>query len=121
MYDSDLTTTTSPLTPSAPYGGQRPVTSINLRTEFLLQFQKQWEDSAILLASNRPQQEGQEKNRSTERERKLKERRTGKDYEHVGLQEAPHLQDPKQNHFENVKSRNFKQEVFFNKQPSSSL
>jgi hypothetical protein len=48
------------------------VTSINLQTEFLLQFQKQQEDSAILLASNRPQQEGQEKNRSTERERKTK-------------------------------------------------
>jgi len=45
------------------------VTSINLQTKFLLQFQKQWEDSAILLASNRPQQ-GQEKNRPTERERK---------------------------------------------------
>jgi hypothetical protein len=29
---------------------------------------------------------------------KLKERRTGKDYEQVGLQEAPHLQHPKQNH-----------------------
>jgi len=46
------------------------VTSINLQTKFLLQFQKQQEDSAILLASNRPQQQGQEKNRPTERERK---------------------------------------------------
>jgi len=27
----------------------------------------------------------------------LKERRTGKYYEHMGLQEAPHLQDSKQN------------------------
>jgi len=48
------------------------VTSINLQTEFLLQFWKQWEDSAILLASNRPQQQGQEKNRLAERERKTK-------------------------------------------------
>jgi hypothetical protein len=70
-----------------------PVTSINLQTEFLLQFQKQREDSAILLASNRPQQEGQETNRLTDRQKgqeKLKERRTGKAYEQVGLQEVPH-------------------------------
>jgi hypothetical protein len=78
------------------------VTSINLQTEFLLQFQKQWEDSAILLPSNRPQQEGQETNRPTDRQKgqeKLRERRTGKDYEQVGLQEAPHLQHLKQNNF----------------------
>jgi len=48
----------------------KPVTSINLQTEFLLQFWKQREDSAIRLASNRPQQQGQEKSRPTERERK---------------------------------------------------
>jgi hypothetical protein len=47
--------------------------------------------------------------------------KTGKDYEQVGLQKAPHLQDPKQNHSENAKSRNSKQEFFFKKQPSSSL
>jgi len=55
------------------------VTSINLQTEFLLQFQKQWEESAILLPTNRPQQEGQETNRPTDRQKgqeKLKERRT---------------------------------------------
>ncbi len=51
-------TTTSPLTSSAPYSGLRLVTSINLRTEFLLQFRKRQEDSAILLASKRPQQQG---------------------------------------------------------------
>jgi hypothetical protein len=39
----------------------------------------------------------------------------------VGLQEAPHLQDPKQNQFENAKSGNSKKDFFFNKQPSSSL
>jgi hypothetical protein len=39
----------------------------------------------------------------------------------VGLQEAPHLQDLKQNHFENAKKGNSKQEFFFKKQPSSSL
>ncbi len=39
----------------------------------------------------------------------------------MGLQEAPHLQDPKQNHFEDAKSGNSKQEFFFKKQPSSSL
>jgi hypothetical protein len=39
----------------------------------------------------------------------------------VGLQEAPHLHDPKQNHSENAKSGNSKQEFFFKNQPSSSL
>jgi hypothetical protein len=56
------------------------VTSINLRTEFLLQFQKQQEDSAILLASNTPQQQGQVKKTDQQKgKEKLKERRTGKD------------------------------------------
>jgi hypothetical protein len=60
------------------------VTSINLQTKFLLQFQKQREDSAILLASNRPQQEGQEEKKKKDQQKgkeKLKKRRTGKDYE----------------------------------------
>jgi hypothetical protein len=30
----------------------------------------------------------------------------------VGLQEAPHLQDPKQNHSENAKSGNSKEDFF---------
>ncbi len=98
------------------------MTSTNLRTEFLLQFQKQWEDSAILLASNRPQQQQQDKKQTDRKgKEKLKERTTGKNYEQVGLQEAPHLQDLKQNHFESSKSGNSKKEFFFNKQPSSSL
>jgi hypothetical protein len=50
-----------------------------------------------------------------------KGKRTGKDKEQAGLQEAPHLHDPKQNHSENAKSRNSKQEFFFKNQPSSSL
>jgi hypothetical protein len=33
----------------------------------------------------------------------------------VGLQEAPHLQDLKQNHFENAKSGISKKEFFFNR------
>jgi hypothetical protein len=47
------------------------MTTTNLGTEFLLQFWKQREDSAILLASNRPQQ-GQHKKRLTEREKKTR-------------------------------------------------
>jgi hypothetical protein len=39
----------------------------------------------------------------------------------VGLQEAPHLHDPKQNHSENAKSENSKHEFFFKNQPYSSL
>jgi hypothetical protein len=48
------------------------MTSTNLGTEFLLQFRKEWEDLAILLASNRPQQQGQDKKRLTEREKKTR-------------------------------------------------
>jgi len=92
MYDSDLTTTTSPLTSSDPYSGKRPVKRTNLRTEFLLQSQKQGEDSAILLASNRPRQQGQDKKQTDRKgKEKLKERTTGKNYEQFALQEAPHL------------------------------
>jgi hypothetical protein len=66
------------------------VTSTNLQTEFLLEFQKQREDSAILLASNRPQQQQQDKKQTDRKgKEKLKERTTGKNYEQVGLQEAP--------------------------------
>jgi hypothetical protein len=73
------------------------VTSTNLQTEFLLQFRKQGEDSAILLASNRPQQQGQDKKQTNRKgKEKLKERTTGTNYEQVVLQEAPHLQDLKQ-------------------------
>jgi hypothetical protein len=79
MYDSDLTITTSPLTSSAPYSGSRPVTSTILQTEILLQFQRQWEDSAILLASNRPHNKDQtKKQRKTEREKNRERLRTGK-------------------------------------------
>jgi hypothetical protein len=53
------------------------------------------------------------KHKLTKREKeKLKERTPREDYEQVGLQEAPHLQDSKQNHFENAKGRNSKQEFF---------
>jgi hypothetical protein len=45
------------------------VKSTNLQTEFLLQIWEQWEDSAILLASNRPQHKTKTKNRPTEREK----------------------------------------------------
>jgi hypothetical protein len=65
------------LTLSAPYSGQRPVTSTILQTEFLLQFWKQGEDSAILLASNRPHNKDQTKQqRKTEREKNRERLRT---------------------------------------------
>jgi hypothetical protein len=52
--------------------------STNLQTEFLLQIQKQQEDSATPLASNRPQHKDMTKTRPTEREEKnLKERTVG--------------------------------------------
>jgi hypothetical protein len=78
------------------------VKSTNLQTEFLLQIQKH---SAMLLASNRPQHKDMIKNRPTDREKQnLKERTAGENNEQVGLQEAPHLQDSKQNHSENSQS-----------------
>jgi hypothetical protein len=49
------------------------VTSTILRTEFLLQFQKQQKDSAILLASNRPHNKDQ-----TKKHRKTKGKEQGK-------------------------------------------
>jgi hypothetical protein len=49
------------------------VTSTILRTEFLLQFWKQREDSAILLASNRPHNKDE-----TKKQRKTEGKRTGK-------------------------------------------
>jgi hypothetical protein len=52
--------------------------STNLQTEFLLQIQKQWEDSATPLASNRPQHKDITKKRQTEREENnLQERTAG--------------------------------------------
>jgi hypothetical protein len=55
------------------------VTSTNLRTEFLPQFQKEQEHSTILLASNRPQQ-GQDKKTKNDRKgkQKLNEGKQGK-------------------------------------------
>jgi hypothetical protein len=62
------------------------------------------------------------KNRQTEREQQnLKERTAGENNEQVSLQEAPHLPDSKQNHSENSKSWSSQKEIFFIKQPSSSL
>ncbi len=53
------------------------MTSTILRTEFLLQFQKQQENSAILLASNRPHNKDQTKvQRKTEREKNRERLRT---------------------------------------------
>jgi hypothetical protein len=73
------------------------MTSINLQTEFLLQFLKQWEDSAPPLGSNRPNNKDKKKTDQQKGKEKLKERRKGKYYEQVVLQEAPPLQDSKQN------------------------
>jgi hypothetical protein len=52
------------------------VTSTNLQTEFLLQFWKQQEDSAILLASNRHNNKDKTKNRPKEREKKGRQGKT---------------------------------------------
>ncbi len=68
------------------------------------------------MVSKRPQQQGQDKKQTEKKgKEKLEERRPRQNYEQVGLQEAPHLQDLKQNHFENAKSKNSKKEFFFNR------
>jgi hypothetical protein len=58
---------------------------------------------------NKERQKGKRKTKGKDK--------TGKDYEQVGLQKAPHLQDPKQNHSENAKSRNSKQEFSLRSNP----
>jgi len=55
------------------------VTGTNLWTEFPLQFWKQQEDSAILLARNRPQQQWRDKETKTEREKKKQKERTNQE------------------------------------------
>jgi hypothetical protein len=62
---------------------------------------------------NKERQKGKRKTKGKDKQ--------GKTMNKGGLQKAPHLQDMKQNHSENAKSRNSKQEFFFKKQPSSSL
>jgi len=63
----------------------------NLCIEFLLQVQKQLEDSAMLLASNK-QQHKESKSRKTQQDRQNAQKRTaGKNKDQVGFQEAPHL------------------------------
>jgi hypothetical protein len=64
------------------------VKNTNLRTEFLLQIQKQREDSAILLASNRPQHKDKTKNRPTEKE---KQNFKGKDSKEQIFAESLHI------------------------------
>jgi hypothetical protein len=57
------------------------VTSTSLRTEFLLQFWKQWEDSAILLvATDHNKKDKTKKQRMTEKDKKNQRKgQTGKD------------------------------------------
>jgi hypothetical protein len=110
MDDSALTTTTSPWTSSAPYSGSRPMTSTNLWTEFLLQFQQQWEDSAILLASNRPQQQGQDKKRLTQREKKTRGKDNREKLWTSGLARSSPLTRPETKSF--CKQRNFQKGIF---------
>jgi hypothetical protein len=79
--------------------------STNLRIKLLLQIQKQWEDSTMLLAGNRQQHKDITKHRLTEREKQnLSESSVRKKNEQASLQEALHLEDSKQNHSENSKS-----------------
>jgi hypothetical protein len=56
----------------------------------------------MLLLNNKPQHNDMMQNKLTEKEKQnLKKRTTMKNNQQVGLQEVSHLQDFKQNHFEN--------------------
>jgi len=73
----------------------------NLRAKFLLQFWKQQEDSAMLLASTKQQHKEIKTNRKTRQDRQNTQKRTAEKNKHrVGLQEAPHLQDFIRHHSE---------------------
>jgi hypothetical protein len=73
----------------------------NLCIEFLLQIQKQWKDSAMLLASNKQQHKEITKSRMTQEDgQNAQKKAAGKNKDQVGFQEAPHLQDSLQNHSE---------------------
>jgi hypothetical protein len=73
--------------------GREPSENTNLRTKFLLQIQKQQEDSAMLLASNKQHKEITKKRKTQQNRQNTKKRTAGKNKDQVGLQEAPHFQD----------------------------
>ncbi len=71
-----------------------------LHTEVLLQFQTQWEDSAMLLASNKWSHKDITKKRKTQQDRQNEQKTTTeKNKDQLGLQEAPQLQDRQAFHF----------------------
>jgi hypothetical protein len=88
------------------------VTSTNLQTEFLLQFQKQWEDSGILLASNRPKQQWQDKETKNDRKgkEKQKERTNRERLWTSGLTRTSPLTRPEAKSFWKTKEQNKKKQ-----------
>jgi hypothetical protein len=80
------------------------IENTNPHIEFLLQIQKQQEDLAMLLASNKQQhEETTKKQKDTTGKTKHKEKDSWEEQNQVGLQQAAHLQDYIQNHLENFK------------------
>ncbi len=65
MYDCDYSIITIPLISSGSLQWVMASENTNLHTKFLLQFLKQWEDSTMLLASNKQQHNEIAKNRKT--------------------------------------------------------
>jgi hypothetical protein len=97
MYDSDLTATTSWLTLSAPYSGQRLWQASTCKLSFCCNSRSNGKTQPYYwLATDHNNKDKKKTDRHKGKE-KLKERRTGKYYEQVGLEEAPHLQDSEQN------------------------
>ncbi len=88
----------------------------NLCTKFLLQFLEQWEELAMLLASNKQQHKEITKSRKTQQPTPNAQNRTAEKKDQVGLQE-----DFIQNHLEYSKCWNSKKEIFLIEQPSSPL
>jgi hypothetical protein len=84
MYDSDF-----PTDFISSIQWVKASVNTNLHTEFMLQIQKQQEDLAMLLATNKQQHKEKTQNRKTQQNRLNAQKRTaGKNIDQVGLQDS---------------------------------
>ncbi len=88
----------------------------NLCTKILLQFLEQWEELAMLLASNKQEHKEITKSRKTQQPTPNAQNRTAEKKDQVGLQE-----DFIQNHLEYSKCWNSEKQFLHIEQPSSPL
>ncbi len=110
MYHSDFTTTTSPLTSSAPYSWA----PTHNKLRFCCNSRSHGEDSTILLASNRPQQQWQDKETKKDRKgkEKLKERTNTERLWTSGLTRSSPLTRPEAKSFWKCQRQKFQTGIF---------